>query len=163
MAAASKTATGAASIHPGDRILSLTRRLDAPRELVFKVWTSAEHIVHWWGPKDFSVSFSAMDARPGGRYRACLRSPEGADYWMQGVFHEVLAPARLVFSWAWEDDDGKPGHETLVTIEFEAVAGGTLMAFRQEVFESVESRDAHHGGWTECFDRLEEYLSQAIR
>jgi uncharacterized protein YndB with AHSA1/START domain len=139
-------------------VLEITRLLNAPRELVFEVWTSAEHIAHWWGPKDFTVPFSQMDARPGGNYRANIRSAEGADYWMQGVFREIEKPRRLVFTWAWEDDDGKPGHETLITLTFEAQGERTLMTFRQEVFDSVEARDSHEGGWMECFDRLVAYV-----
>ena len=140
------------------RELVITRLLDAPRELVFDAWTQAEHIAHWWGPRDFVVPYSKMDARPGGAYRACIRSPEGADYWMRGEFRDVDPPARLVFTWAWEDDDAKPGHETLVTLTFESVNGRTLMTFHQAVFESVEDRDSHEGGWSECFDRLQAWL-----
>lgn len=150
-----------ASIHPAsERELVIERVLDAPRELVFKVWTQAEHIAHWWGPKDFSAPFARMDARPGGAYRVCIRSGEGSDYWIRGVFREVVEPSRLVFTWAWEDDDGRPGHETLVTVTLEERDGRTHFTFHQAVFESVESRDSHEGGWTECFDRMQAYLAE---
>lgn len=142
--------------------LLLTRMLDAPRELVFKAWTNPEHVSCWWGPTDFTVPSIHMDVRPGGSYRACLRSDEGAEHWVQGVFREIIVPEQLVFSWAWEDDDGKPGHETQVTVTFEDVGGKTLMTFRQAVFESVESRDSHVAGWNECLDRLVAWLSHAV-
>lgn len=142
-----------------DRELVLTRVLDAPCERVFAAWTQVEHLAQWWGPKAFTVPHARIDLRVGGEYRACLRSPEGADYWVRGVYLEIDSPAKLAFTWAWEDDDGNPGHETRVELTFEAVNGRTLMTFRQAEFESVESRDSHQGGWTECFDRLHAWMS----
>lgn len=150
-----------ASIHPAtDRELVITRMLDAPRELVYKAWTRPEHIAHWLGPKGFSATFVQVDATPGGAYRFCIRSAEGSDYWIRGTFREVIEPSRLAFTWAWEDDDGRPGCETLVTVTLEARGGRTHFTFHQAAFESVESRDSHNGGWTECFDRLEAYLAE---
>jgi uncharacterized protein YndB with AHSA1/START domain len=144
---------------PAERELVITRVLDAPRSLVFKVWTQPEHLVRWWGPKGFTAPSWEMDVRPGGAWRACIRSPEGTDLWMRGVYREVVAPERLVFTFAWETQ-GEPGHETLVTVTFAEQDGRTRLTFHQAVFESVESRDSHHGGWSECFDRLEDYLAR---
>jgi uncharacterized protein YndB with AHSA1/START domain len=101
-----------------------------------------------------------MDVRPGGAYRLCMRPTEGDDLWVQGVYREIVAPERLAFTFAWEDAAGKPGHETLVTITFADEAGRTRMDFHQALFESVESRDAHRGGWSSTFELLEEYLAQ---
>jgi uncharacterized protein YndB with AHSA1/START domain len=149
MAATTDTAT-----IPSERELILTRLVDAPRSLVFKVWTEPSHLVRWWGPKDFSAPSLEMEVRPGGAWRACIRSPEGIDHWMQGVY-----PERLVFTFAWEEA-GLPGHETLVTVTFADQGGKTRLTFHQAVFESIESRDWHQSGWSECFDRLENYLAQ---
>jgi len=60
--------------------LTITRVFYAPRPLVFKVWTTAEHLARWWGPKDFTVPAVATDFREGGTWRSCIRSPEGQDY-----------------------------------------------------------------------------------
>jgi uncharacterized protein YndB with AHSA1/START domain len=65
----------------------------------------------------------------------------------------------LVFTHAWDDPDGKPGHETLVTVRLEDHHGKTLMTFRQAFFTSVEQRDGHRGGWSECFERLAAHLA----
>jgi uncharacterized protein YndB with AHSA1/START domain len=151
--------TDAAALAAG-RELTITRVLDAPRSLVFKVWTEPSHLVRWWGPKNFTAPSCEMDLRPGGAWRACIRSPEGTDYRMQGVFREIVEPERLVFTFAWEDDEGEPGHQTLVTVTFAEQDGRTRLTFHQATFESVESRDSHHGGWSECFDRLEDYLAR---
>lgn len=144
------------------RELTLVRTFDAPRRLVFKVWTQPEHFARWLGPKDFTATFCEMDVRVGGNYRACIRSPEGTDHWMRGVYREIVEPERLVFTFAWQDETGKPKHETIVTVTFADRAGKTLMTFHQAIFESVEARDSHQSGWSECFDRLEVYLVNAM-
>ena len=144
---------------PAERELVITRVLAAPPSLVFKVWTEPSHLVRWWGPKGFTAPSCKMDLRPGGAWRACIRSPEGTDHWMQGSYREIVEPERLVFTFAWENDQGEPGHGTLVTVTFADEDGKTRLTFHQAVFESVESRDSHHGGWSECFDRLQDYLA----
>jgi uncharacterized protein YndB with AHSA1/START domain len=153
------TATTDAATIPAEPELLITRVLDAPPSLVFKVWTQPEHMVRWLGPKDFTAPSCEMDLRPGGAWRACIRSAEGTDHWMQGVYREVVEPERLVFTFAWEDQ-GQPGHQMLVTVTFAEQDGKTRLTFHQAPFESVESRDSHQSGWSECFDRLEDYLAQ---
>jgi uncharacterized protein YndB with AHSA1/START domain len=150
------------AIASSERELTIARMFDAPRSLVFKVWTQPEHFSRWLGPKDFTTTFYQMDVRLGGTYRACIRSPEGTDHWMQGVYREIVEPERLVFTFAWEDENGQPKHQTIVTVTFVEQGSKTLLAFHQAVFESVESRDSHRSGWSECFDRLEVYLANAM-
>jgi uncharacterized protein YndB with AHSA1/START domain len=62
-----------------ERTVAITRVLDAPRERVFKAWTQAQDLAHWWGPKGFTVSACETDASPGGVFRVCARSPEVID------------------------------------------------------------------------------------
>jgi len=142
-----------------DRELAITRVFDAPRSLVFKVWTQPEHLVRWWGPRDFTTPSCKMDVRPGGAYRTCIRSPEGKEYCMQGVYREVVEPERLVLTFAWEDEAGRPGHETLVTVTFADHGGKTKLTFRQDAIVSVADRHSHQEGWSECLDRLARYLA----
>jgi uncharacterized protein YndB with AHSA1/START domain len=142
-----------------NRQLTITRVFDAPRSLVFKVWTQPEHFSRWLGPKDFTAIACHMNVQVGGMYRACIRSPEGNDHWMQGIYREIIEPERLVFTFAWEDENSQPKHETLVTVTFEEQNNKTLMTFQQAIFESTESRNSHNTGWSECFDRLEVYLA----
>jgi uncharacterized protein YndB with AHSA1/START domain len=136
-----------------------TRVFDAPRSLVFKAWTELEHLVHWLGPQGFTGTIVKMDVRPGGAYRFHMRGPEDTDLWRQGVYREIVEPERLVFTYAWEDAEGKPGHETLVMVTFEEHGGKTKLTLRQAVFESVIKRDEHRGGWTSSLERLVEYLA----
>ena len=143
---------------PGPRELVITRLFDAPRELVFEAWTDPKHLAQWWGPRDYPAALVKLDVRPGGAWRHCLRSTEtGNDLWHRGVFREVVAPERLVFTFAWEED-GERGLETLVTVTFADEGGKTRMTLRQTPFQSDAERDGHQGGWNSTFDRLAEHL-----
>jgi uncharacterized protein YndB with AHSA1/START domain len=135
--------------------LVITRVFQAPCALVFAAWTEPEHLAHWSGPAGFTTPHHEMDLRPGGRYRACLRSPEGVDHWVQGEYRVIEPPSRLVMTHAWDNDDGQPGPETLITITLaEEGPGRTRMHFRQTGFTSRASRDGHEGGWSSSFDKL---------
>ena len=67
-----------------------------------------EHMVRWLGPKGFTAPSCEIDLRPGGAWRACIRSPEGTDHRMQGVYREIAPPERLVFTFAWEKRRASP-------------------------------------------------------
>lgn len=143
-----------------ERELVLTHLFDAPRTLVWDAWTERRHLERWQGaPRGFTVTTAQADIRPGGAFRICMRSPEGVDHWLQGVYREVVAPERLVFTHTWLDADGKPGHETLVTITFAERGIKTELTLRQTGFASDESRAGHEGGWASTFDRLADYLT----
>jgi uncharacterized protein YndB with AHSA1/START domain len=144
-----------------ERELVITRIFDAPRHLVFQAWTEPDRLVRWWGPRGFSTPLCEIDARPGGAFRMGMRSPEGTDHRLRGVFREIVPPERLVCTWAWEDEQGAPGHETLLTVTFVEHDGKTRLTLRQAIFESVAARDAHEGGWASSLDCLAEYLADA--
>jgi len=144
---------------PAERELVITRIFDAPRELVFKVWTDPSHAKNWFGPRDYPAAHLEMDVRPGGAWRGCLRSTEsGEELRLGGVFREVAPPERVVFTFAWEEE-GERGLETLVTLTFAEQDGKTRMTFRQAPFQSLEERDGHQGGWNSTFDRLGVHLA----
>ena len=146
-------------IRQGKLELVITRVLDAPPILVYKAWTEPKHMVRWMGPKGFTALSVKMDVRPGGQYRAWIRSGEGKDYWFRGVYREVVEAKRLVFTFAWEED-GERGQENLVTVTFAEENGKTRMTFKQAPFRSVEERDGHEGGWSEAFDKLDAYVAE---
>jgi uncharacterized protein YndB with AHSA1/START domain len=139
--------------------LVITRTFDAPRSLVFKAWTDPKHLEHWQGaPQGYTVTVQESDIRPGGSFRIRMRSPEGVEQGLQGVYREIVEPERIVFTHAWLDADGKPGKETLVTVTFAERDGKTELTLRQTGFASIESRDGHYQGWNSALDRLAEYL-----
>ena len=143
-----------------DLELVITRIFDAPRELVFKAWSEPDRAMRWWGPQGFTTAHCEMDVWPGAAYRVCMRSPEGTEHWQRGVCREVVAPERLVFTFAWEDAEGRPGHETVVTVSLAEHGAKTKLTLHQAVFETVTARDLHQGGWESALDCLGEYLGQ---
>ena len=147
-----------------ERVLTITRVFDAPRELVFKLWTDPAHAKHWMGPRGFTATHFEQESRPGGSWRLCLREDDsGRELWQGGVVREIAAPARLVYTFAWDREDGSRGHETLVTITFAEQDGKTRMTLHQAEFESVPQRDGHRGGWNSAFDRFAEYAAALAR
>ena len=143
-----------------ERELVITRVFDAPRHLVFHAWTEPGRVARWWGPQGFVTTYCDMDIRPGGAFRVCMRSPEGTEYWKQGVYREVLEPERLAFTFAWEDAEGKPTHQTLVTVTFAEQGMKTKLTLHQALFETVARRDEHQRGWTSTLQRFAEYLAE---
>jgi len=155
-------ASASATTDAAERVLVITRVFDAPRELVFELWTNPAHAKHWMGPRGFTATHFEQDPRPGGAWRACLREDDsGRELWQGGVFREIVEPERLVYTFAWDRENGSRGHETLVTVTFAEHDGKTKMTFRQAVFETVGQRDGHQGGWNSTFDRLAEYAARA--
>jgi len=149
------------AVDAADRELVVTRILDAPRRLVFQAWTEPDRAARWWGPQGFTTIYCDMEVRPGGTFRASMRSPEGTVHCRRGVYREVVEPERLVFTFAWEDAQGKPGPETVVTVTFADLDGKTELTLRQTVFETVAARDSHRRGWTSTLERFAEYLANA--
>jgi uncharacterized protein YndB with AHSA1/START domain len=144
-----------------ESVLVLTRLLDAPRALVFQVWTRPEHLAHWWGPKDFTLPHCMMDFRPGGAYRFCMRAPDGLDHWVWGVYREIVAPERLVFTWEREDEPGlRRRLSNLVTVTFAAEGLKTRLTLRHAAFQTAADREDHNGGWTQCLERLAEWTTR---
>jgi uncharacterized protein YndB with AHSA1/START domain len=142
-----------------ERTLVISRVFDAPRALVWRMWTEHEHALKWAGPRDYPVVKAEHDIRPGGAWRSCLRSiADGNELWQGGTYREVIDGERLVFTFKWDGDDV----ETLVTVEFSDEGAKTRMNFRQQFLASAASRDGHGGGWNSSFDRLEEHLA-AVR
>ncbi|MDO9412138.1 MAG: SRPBCC domain-containing protein [Pseudolabrys sp.] len=149
--------TGAAP----ERALTVTRVLNAPREMVFKAWTDPKQLMQWWGPKHHPAVHIDMDVREGGRFRNCLRSPDtGVELWHHGVFREVVAPSLLVFTFAWEEE-GERGIENLITIKLEDLGAKTKLTLHQTPFQSDAERDGHGEGWGSTFERLAEFVEAA--
>lgn len=137
-----------------DRTLVITRVFEAPRRLVFEACTQTRHLSRWCAPHGFTITHCEGDLRPGGAWRCCMRSPEGVDHWVGGVYREIVDGERVSFTHAWDDDSGERGHETVVTITLAEERGRTRLTLHQAIFASVESRDGHRGGWDQCLDKL---------
>jgi uncharacterized protein YndB with AHSA1/START domain len=158
---------------PAERELVLERVVDAPRELVFEAWTQPERVMRWWGPKGFTTPLCTIEFRPGGVFHYCMRSPEGLDYWGKGVYREIVAPERIVYTDTFSDEKGKtvsPARygmtpewpsETLVTVTFAEQERRTKLTLQQSIPESIAERTGALQGWTEMLDRLAGELAKA--
>jgi uncharacterized protein YndB with AHSA1/START domain len=150
--------------------LSISRIFDAPRKLVFEAFSNPEHAKQWMGPRGFTATQFEQDARPGGKWRACLHQTgdwQGRTYpdlWQGGVFKEIVPPERVVYTFAWEGEGGQPTRETLITVNFtELDDERTRMDFHQAFFDSVSLRDGHNQGWNSSFDRLNDYVKERLQ
>ena len=152
------------SAEPGKQEVVITREFDAPRELVFKVFTDPNLVPQWWGPGRLSTIVDKMDVRPGGQWRFIQRDADGNEYGFHGVYHEVLAPERIIDTFEFE---GLPetGHVTLETMKLEELPGGRTRLTTQSVYQSVADRDGTlqsgmEDGVNETYDRLAEILKK---
>jgi uncharacterized protein YndB with AHSA1/START domain len=102
-----------------ERELTITRVFDAPRALVFKVWTDPKHLAQWWGPQGFTNPVCEFDARVGGELRIHMRGPDGAIYPMKGVIREFAPPERLAFTSIAIDAAGNHLLEGMTTVLFD--------------------------------------------
>jgi uncharacterized protein YndB with AHSA1/START domain len=140
--------------------LVITRVIDAAPETVFKAFTDPNDMLRWGGPKSHPMVDTEGDVRPGGRWNATLRSPEGEELKQSGVWREIDAPRHLAYTFGWDGEmNGTPRRETLINIDLEPQPGGkTKMTFKQGPFDTATNRDGHREGWNSAFDRLNDYL-----
>lgn len=156
--------------------LLLSRVFNAPRELVFKVWTDPEHFGKWWGPQGFSLDVIKMDVRPGGMFLGCQKSPDGSQaMWGKFVYQEVIEPEKLVFVQSFSDEEGNTIRapfnanwplEIMNIITFEEINGKTTLTMQGgPVNATTEERAAFDEmapmvkqGFGGTFDQLAEHL-----
>jgi uncharacterized protein YndB with AHSA1/START domain len=148
---------------PGNgHTLIMHRTFDAPRLLVWKAWTEAEHLVRWICPAGFRVLFAQTDLRIGGPWRSGMRSPEGEDYIHCGEYLEIEKPGRLVFTHRWERNDLEPRVTTRIVVELIERDGKTEMIFIQSGLGTAESACSHKHGWTGAFENLAQHVSGGL-
>jgi len=143
--------------------LVLTRVFDAPRELVFKVWTDPKHVAQWWGPRGFTNPLCELDLRPGGAILIHMRGPDGIVYPMTGTYQEIVRPERLVFTSAALDSNGNSMFEVLTTVTFAVESGKTKQILRARVIKKTAQAAPYlagmEAGWTQSLERLAAYVS----
>jgi uncharacterized protein YndB with AHSA1/START domain len=141
--------------------LRVSRVFSAPRETVFKAWSSAEHVKRWFCPNGYSVPEATVEMRVGGRFEVCMRSPEGMEHWTKGTFTEVTAPERLTIDHHVIDPcGGGPLFSAVTQVKFSTVADGTLMEVVQSytVADMAQVEPMLKGapeGWRQTLDKLE--------
>ena len=116
-----------------DREIVATRVFDAPRELVFQMWTDPRHVAQWWGPNGFTSTIQEMDVRPGGAWRLVMHGPDGTDYPNKSIFVEVVRPERIVY-----DHLSSPKFRSTATFDDE---GGKTVLTMRAVFKTAAARE----------------------
>lgn len=147
--------------------LVLQRVVDVPRELVWKAWTTPEHLVHWFAPKPWTTAECKIDLRPGGIFRTVMRSPEGEEYPGDGCILEVIPNERFVWTGALlpgyrpapHDPSGLP-FTAIISLASEG-SGTRYTATALHPDPEGAKRHAEMGfleGWGTCLDQLVEYV-----
>jgi uncharacterized protein YndB with AHSA1/START domain len=137
--------------------LELDRLLPASPEVVFAAFADPEQLARWWGPKGFTVRGLDFPTRVGETYRIEMQPPEGSSFFLTGEFREVEPPARLAFTFRYEDPDPDDVENT-VSLAFREVGDATDARLTQEPFKTAARLALHRDGWGDSFDRLEALL-----
>jgi uncharacterized protein YndB with AHSA1/START domain len=140
--------------------ITITRRFDAPRELVWKAWTEPDQLAQWWGPPGWTnrLETLTMDVRPGGAFRITSVSDEdGTEMTTSGAYREVLEPERLVLEEPAED----AWHENAVSVvTLTDLGDGRTQIVLHATIQTTDERRAHaEAGMMASLDRLAEHLA----
>ncbi len=143
-----------------EREIVIERGLDAPRELVWKVWTDPDEVTKWWGPEHFTTPRDTieLDVRPGGVCRMTMVGPDGEEYPSAGRFGIVEPPGRLSFGEEVTDHPMIESGET--TVEFVDLGGGrTRVVITSRMVCAEELVEMAKSGWSTQLDKLEALLA----
>ena len=144
---------------------TLTRIFDAPRELVFKVWTDPKHIAKWWGPDGFTTTTQSFEFLVGGEWDFVMHGPDGTDYTEWITWTHIAPPERIAMLHG--ESRGDPNaFESVLTFELDGAATRIEM---RAVFptkdlrdEAVEKYHAIEGG-EQTLRNLAAYVTEAVR
>src|SRR5689334_16108876 len=155
-----------------DRHVSITRVLDAPRELVFRMWSQPEFLTRWYAPRRCRLEVLHFDFREGGEFRYRILEPNGTGCLCSSIFTEIVVPERIVYTLCFSDEQGRfvtaksAGADaewpdrTTVTVTFVEKNGRTTMTLHQTVPETVAKRTGAYPSWVEMLERLSEEVTR---
>jgi uncharacterized protein YndB with AHSA1/START domain len=143
--------------------LVLERVVDVPPHMVWAAWTEPAHIVKWFAPAPWKTVDCEIDLRPGGIFRATMRSPDGKDFPVPGCILDVVKNERLI----WTDallpgfrPSEKPFFTAVITMEPHG-KGTRYVARAMHGDEATRKRHEEMGfadGWAKCLDQLVEHM-----
>lgn len=140
-----------------EREITLVRTFDAPRELVFAMWTDARHLAQWWGPHTYTAPVCEADPREGGKILIHMRAANGDTHVMDGVYREIIPHQRIVFTTS-VDADGTRILEGHNVVTFEDAGGKTRLTVRAKakVFADFARRmlEGMEPGWSQTLEKL---------
>lgn len=151
--------------------LLITHLFDAPRELVFSAWTDPEQLKHWYAPDGCTIAFKSIAVKVGGEFHSCIHDPVHGPCWIKGIYQEVVAPERLVFSMILSNEQGDNVNATdagksedwpqalVTTVTFAAIGNQTKVTLHQTVAEEEAKKTGAYQSWFSMFDRLNHILT----
>lgn len=161
-----------------DEELIITREFNAPRELVWKVWTDQNRLVHWWGPKNVPIKVHRFELNPGGMFLYSMHLPDGQQWWGRFVYQEIVSEEKIIFVVSFSDPQGGitrnpvwPDwpleiHNTLLLTEKNdkttlTLRGKPIRATEKEIQCFAANMKNVQQGFNGTFDQLDEYLLHA--
>lgn len=141
------------------REVRIEKVLEAPRDAVFRAWTTPEGLRRWWGPGDYTTPLAEVDLRPGGTYHLVMEPPDGAQLHVGGTYREVDPPRRLVYTWQWTSGVPDP-RESVVTVEFEDLGSRTRVTLVHDGFDEAAPVEPYESGWQSGFDKLTAFVAE---
>ena len=156
------------SAHEGQQEFVVERVFNAPRTLLFHVFTQPEHLKCWWAPQPYTISTCTIDLRPGGIWHYAMRSPEGQEQWARSVYREIAPPEKLVYTSTLADEHANPTvglPEHLTTILFTEEEARRTKATARIHFTSPEALKVAlemgmQQGMNMTWDSLIEYVQE---
>jgi len=148
-------------VKPAERV-ELRRHLAAPPAQVFAAFASAEVVGQWLTPApDVKLTVLELDFREGGCYRFAYDTPDGQRMLVGGVYRNIEAPTRLVFSWLIEPPDVHAGIESQVTVSISPSSQGSELLILHERFDRADANARHAEGWAGALEQLQLLLGKA--
>ena len=131
--------------------LTIKRRINAPPAKIYQAWTDPQKMMRWYAPAGAETLAAETDARVGGRFRVLMRTADGQEHDVSGVYREVVRDEKLVFTWQWRS---KPEWESLVTVTLKRDGDATILTLTHEQLPDDAERGDHRNGWSGALDKL---------
>src|SRR6478735_4555893 len=148
-----------------DREIVISRVIDAPRELVFEVFTEVRHLSRWWGPEGFGTTTRSFEFRVGGEWDFVMHGPDGTAYDEWITWREISPPERIALLHG-ESRDDPSAFESVLTFEVEGTATRiqmhTVFPTKELRDEAVEKYHAIEGG-RQTLSNLAAYVTETLR
>lgn len=140
-----------------NKTLTIERTFNAPRKLVWEVWTQPKHLAEWWG-RGMDVQIEEHDFTVGGKWKYVMLMPDGGTFISEGVYSEIVAPEKIVSS-----AEFKPMTEGVIfTALFEEDGDKTRFTFQvlhpTEEYKNQQEQMGFFNGWGSVFEVLDKYL-----
>jgi len=147
----------------GRASVTINRLMDAPVELMWKVWTEPEHLKAWWGPAVFTNPVCEVDLKVGGRMHIVMRAPDGFEHAADAVFQEIDPPNRLVWTMDAVSLTGETLLKSRTTITMSDEGGKTRLVIVSEAYgvvpQAVQMLAGMDAGWNQSIDKLAEHIA----